>query len=125
MAGIATLRAVVLDCPDPMRLAEFYAALVGGEITGAEGDDWVSLRDGAEVRLSFQQADDHQAPFWPDPTRPQQFHLDVTVDDVDTAEEQVLAIGATKTDLQPGVEADENWRVYLDPAGHPFCLCWD
>ncbi len=125
MAGIATLRAVVLDCPDPMGLAEFYAALVGGEITGSPGDDWVSLRDGAEVRLSFQQADDHQPPSWPDPTRPQQFHLDVTVDDVDTAEAQVLALGATKPEVQPGVEADENWRVYLDPAGHPFCLCWD
>lgn len=115
----------MLDCPDPMRLAEFYAALVGGEITGSPGDDWVSLRDGAEVRLSFQQADDHQPPSWPDPTRPQQFHLDVTVDDVDTAEAQVLALGATKPELQPGVEADENWRVYVDPAGHPFCLCWD
>ena len=60
----------------------------------------------------------------PDPKVPQQFHVDLTVDDVDAAEQAVRALGATKTAEQPGVP-DGNWRVYLDPAGHPFCLCWD
>jgi catechol-2,3-dioxygenase len=124
MPGIAKLRAVVLDCPDPVALAEFYAALVGGEVD-ADEDDWVTLRDGADVLLSFQRADDYQPPDWPNPDKPQQFHIDVTVDDVDTAEKQVLALGATKHRLQPGVDSGENWRVYVDPAGHPFCLCWD
>jgi catechol-2,3-dioxygenase len=124
MPGIAKLRAVVLDCPDPVALARFYAALVGGEVDAGE-DDWVTLRDGAEVLLSFQRADDYQPPDWPNPDKPQQFHIDVTVDDVDTAEKQVLALGATKHRLQPGVDSGENWRVYVDPAGHPFCLCWD
>lgn len=55
----------------------------------------------------------------------QRFHIDVTVDDVEVAEREVLALGATKasTDLQFGM--DDNWLVFLDPAGHPFCLCWD
>lgn len=125
MAGIATLRAVVLDCPDPVGLARFYGALVGGEVTVLDDGDWVTLRDGGDVRLSFQRVDDYQPPDWPSPDKPQQFHIDVTVDDVDTAEEQVLALGATKHALQPGVDRGESWRVYLDPAGHPFCLCWD
>jgi hypothetical protein len=121
------MRAVVLDCPDPRVLAEFYRGLVGGEITFDDGD-WVSLRDGGEVRLSFQRVDDHQPPGWPDGDPPQQFHIDVTVDDVDAAEAEVLALGATKHPNQPGdpsEDADDWWRVYLDPAGHPFCLCWD
>jgi catechol-2,3-dioxygenase len=122
MAGIAKLRAVVLDCPDPLALAEFYRALVGGEITHAD-DDGVKLRDGGEVVLSFQRAPDYQPPDWPSAERPQQFHIDVTVDDVSEAEPQVLALGGRRHDVQPG-EA-EGWRVYLDPAGHPFCLCWD
>ncbi len=54
---------------------------------------------------------------WPDPDRPQQFHLDVMVDDVDAAEPRVLALGAQRL-TEPG---DDN-RVYADPAGHPFCL---
>jgi hypothetical protein len=121
MAGIARMRAVVLDGPDPLALAEFYQRLVGGEITYAD-DEWVKLR-GDDVLLSFQRADDHVPPTWPSGERPQQFHVDVTVDDVDAAEPQVLAAGARRHEHQPG-EA-EGWRVYLDPAGHPFCLCWD
>jgi catechol-2,3-dioxygenase len=124
MPGIAKLRAVVLDCPDPVALAEFYGALVGGEVT-VDGADWVTLRDGDDVRLSFQLASDYQPPDWPSPDKPQQFHIDVTVDDIDTAEKQVLALGATKHVVQPGDDAGEPFRVYLDPAGHPFCLCWD
>jgi catechol-2,3-dioxygenase len=119
MPGIASLRAVVLDCPDPHGLAEFYRELVGGEITYAD-DEWVALRDGSDVKLSFQLAPDHQPPVWPSADRPQQFHIDVTVDDIGKAEPQVLALGARKHEVQPGTD----FRVYLDPAGHPFCLCW-
>ena len=122
--AIARMRAVVLDCPDPRALVEFYRELVGGEITYAD-DEWVNLRDGAEVLLSFQRADNYRPPDWPDGEPPQQFHVDVTVDDVDAAEQQVLAWGATRHAVQPGVDNDDTFRVYLDPVGHPFCLCWD
>ena len=122
MAPVARMRAVVLDCPDPRALADFYQRLVGGQVTYAD-DEWVNLRDGEQVNLSFQRAEDYQPPAWPDSERGQQFHIDVTVDDVEQAEREVLALGATRADTQPG--ADENWRVYLDPVGHPFCLCWD
>jgi predicted enzyme related to lactoylglutathione lyase len=122
MAGIARMRTIVLDCPDPLALARFYGELLGWEVTYAD-DDWVNLA-GPGGKLSFQLAPDYVAPTWPDPKVPQQFHVDVTVDDVDAAEQAVLALGATKTAEQPGVP-DGNWRVYLDPAGHPFCLCWD
>jgi Glyoxalase-like domain len=120
---LARMRSVVLDCPQPRVLAEFYRGLVGGEITFAE-DDWVVLEvDG--LRVAFQQADEFAPPTWPTGERPQQFHLDVTVDDVDAVEPEVLALGATKHETQPGEDGGDSFRVYLDPAGHPFCLCWD
>ena len=77
------------------------------------------------MRVAFQQADDFAPPAWPTGERPQQFHLDVTVDDVNSVEPRVLALEATKHALQPGEMAGEAFRMYLDPAGHPFCLCWD
>ena len=126
--ALTRLRSVVLDCPAPRALANFYRELVGGEITFAE-EDWVVLVvDG--LRLCFQQARDHQPPTWPIGERPQQFHLDVTVDDVEAVEPKVLALGATRHEVQPfeaaSSEDDEGgFRVFLDPAGHPFCLCWD
>ncbi|GAA3808715.1 VOC family protein [Sphaerisporangium flaviroseum] len=121
MSEIARMRAVVLDCPEPKALADFYSAVVGWKITKVD-DDWVSLSDGGEFRLSFQKADDYQPPNWPSSDHPQQFHLDLTVDDRKKAEAEVLALGAVKHPHQPG-EVDGGFTVFLDPAGHPFCLC--
>lgn len=122
MAGIARMRAVALDCPDPRALAEFYRELTGWQITYAD-EDWINLEGDGPVRLSFQRAPDHKPPVWPDPEHPQQLHLDLFVDDAEASEQRVLALGATKPEYQPGHQPDGNWRVYLDPAGHPFCLC--
>lgn len=118
---IAELECVVLDCPDPYGLAEFYQGVLGGEINHPDprwstDDDWATLHTPAGVVLAFQRAATHRAPRWPDPKHPQQFHLDLRVADLDAAEQEVLALGATVLDR------GRDWRVYADPAGHPFCL---
>ncbi|RSS79781.1 VOC family protein [Streptomyces sp. WAC06614] len=119
--AIATLGAVVLDCPDPLALASFYAALLGGEpATGEDAPDWVDLTGHGGTPLAFQQAPGHVPPAWPSAAGGQQFHLDLTVADLDAAEEQVLALGAKALDTE---DRSRGWRVYADPAGHPFCLC--
>ncbi len=117
MAPIARLTAVVLDCPDPHKLAAFYGELTGWQVEYGE-PEWVTLNTGTGLRVCFQESAEHVPPAWPDPTGPQQVHLDLSVEDLDAAEERVLALGAVKPDYQPG----ETWRVYADPAGHPFCL---
>jgi catechol-2,3-dioxygenase len=126
MPPIARLRAVVLDCPDPLALAQFYAALVGGEVKPST-DDWVTLRDGDTVLLSFQGVEDYRAPDWPSADNPQQMHIDVTIpaDGLAAAEQAVQAVGARRHDYQPGLDTGDTFVVYLDPVGHPFCLCWD
>lgn len=119
MTSIATLSLTALDCPDPRVLAEFYAAVTGWPVEDDDADaGWVQLRNQAGATLAFQQVESYQAPTWPDGDRPQQLHLDFDVPDLDTAEAQVLALGARKHDHQPGT----TFRVFLDPAGHPFCL---
>lgn len=114
---IGELRSVVLDCPDPSSLASFYEELLGMDRI-IDRDDWVALKraDGGP-RVSFQQVDPYSPPQWPGQVVPQQLHLDVTVDDLDTAEAEVLALGATDAGYR-----EDDFRVYLDPAGHPFCL---
>jgi hypothetical protein len=115
--------AVVLDCPDPVALAGFYVALLGWPdppVVSHEGQ-WVDLVNPAGgMTLEFQHAEEYQAPTWPDPAVPQQFHLDVKVSDLDAAEQHALALGAKILDASPD---HPTWRVYADPAGHPFCLC--
>ena len=116
---IGQVHSVVIDAPDPYALASFYATLLGMEVKGEPGDDWVTIT-GAGYRFSFQEAPGLVPPDWPNPERPQQFHLDVYVADVDEAEPRVLERGARRL---PGGGGD--FRVYADPVGHPFCLVWD
>ncbi|MFF5896896.1 VOC family protein [Streptomyces argenteolus] len=119
---IATYSLVALDCPDPRALAGFYQAVVGGEITN-EHEDWYTLHVPGGARIAFQRATDHRPPEWPRADHnSQQAHLDFDVPDIDRAQEEVLALGATPLDLDDeGGKRD--FRVYADPAGHPFCLC--
>jgi catechol 2,3-dioxygenase-like lactoylglutathione lyase family enzyme len=118
--AIARFPGLVIDCPDSRTLAAFYAAMLGWEVAVKEEDDWVDIRPaGGSDCISFQQVDDYRPPTWPGQDAPQQMHLDVIVDDLDEGEAAVLHLGATKHDTQPG----EKFRVFLDPAGHPFCLC--
>ncbi len=113
---IGRLHHVIIDCPDPPALAAFYSELLGLPVTWQEADFAVVARNDTSSGIAFQLAPDHQPPRWPDPRWPQQFHLDVMVDDVVAAEPQVLALGARL--LQGG----DGLRIYADPAGHPFCL---
>jgi len=119
MAGMAIARfpSLVIDCPDPGVLANFYGTMLDWKIE--PGSDWAEIRADYGQSISFQQVSDYQAPVWPAQDHPQQMHVDVIVDDLDTAEAAVVELGATKHDHQPGT----TFRVFLDPAGHPFCLC--
>ncbi|MFC9289252.1 VOC family protein [Streptomyces sp. NPDC057052] len=127
MPPAARLRSVVLDCPDPRALADFYAAVVGGSPQAEEGDeDWYVLQVPGGPRLAFQRAEGLTPPEWPRSDRnSQQFHLDLdagaTWDEVDAAHARVLELGARPLDLEDREKKD--FQVYADPAGHPFCLC--
>ncbi|NNF54240.1 MAG: VOC family protein [Acidimicrobiales bacterium] len=117
--SIARFALVALDCPDPRSLAEFYQRIVGGEIREPVTEEWVRLLIPNGSDLGFQLDPSYQPPQWPYGL-PQQAHLDFDVSDLDEGEQAVLAAGARKADHQP---SPDDWRVFLDPAGHPFCLC--
>lgn len=115
---VGRLDVVALDCPDPHALARFYQGLVGGEVVEHPAGHWVEVHT-PQGKVAFQQVDGHRRPTWPEGDVPTQAHVDVDVDDLDEAEPGALALGATKADHQP---SPEDFRVFLDPAGHPFCL---
>lgn len=115
-----SLATVVLDCPDAHILANFYLELLGWEVKWSE-PQWVLIRppEGGTC-LSFQSEADYLSPVWPERPGEQQkmLHLDIRVDDLDEAGTHAIAAGATLAGFQP----QDDVRVYLDPAGHPFCL---
>jgi catechol 2,3-dioxygenase-like lactoylglutathione lyase family enzyme len=110
---------VVLDTDDPPRMADFYTALLGWKVERTD-DDWITLRGDGEARIAFQLALNHKPPTWPDNDVPQQVHFDFAVEDLDAASAYAVSIGARPVE---GPERSEDFRVFLDPSGHPFCLC--
>jgi glyoxalase superfamily protein len=120
MRGVSRrLGTVVLDCAEPSTLAAFWSAVLELPVT-EKSDEWWELAamDGG-MALAFQRVARHRAP---GRGRPQQLHLDIAVDDLDAAEDLVLSLGAiARSDRKTG--GGKPWRVYADPAGHPFCLC--
>jgi predicted enzyme related to lactoylglutathione lyase len=118
--AIARFPVVVLDCPEPKALAEFYGALLDWQVAQNDADHWSARAEYGDC-LVFQKVEAFTPPQWPGQDVPQQMHIDVVVDDLDAAEAAVLELGATRHEHQPGT----TYRVFLDPAGHPFCLCSD
>lgn len=110
----------MIDAADMDAEAQFWSALLDSPVVRRD-DDWTTL-EGRGVRLAVKLAPDHVPPQWPEPSRPQQLHLDVEVEDIDEAERRVLALGARRLPDPPDAE---EFRVYADPAGHPSCLVFD
>ena len=113
---------VNIDVPALAPALDFYLPAFGLHVGRRFGDDAIELL-GADAPIYLL----HKAPatvaagdcrrdyarHWTP------IHCDVVVDDLDAAEAAVLKLGATKHEHQPGT----TFRVFLDPAGHPLCLC--
>jgi catechol 2,3-dioxygenase-like lactoylglutathione lyase family enzyme len=115
---IGRLEKTVIDCPDPRALAGFYCQVLGMRVN-EDSDAWVVIGSAPGRReVAFQRAAEWVPPRWPDPAHPQQMHLDIRVPDPDRAEEKLLALGAARV----RGEREAGFRVFTDPAGHPFCI---
>jgi predicted enzyme related to lactoylglutathione lyase len=113
----AALSMVNIDSADPARLARFYAAALGWEVTYS--DDSYGMVEGNGIKIGFGKIEGFRPAQWPDEAGAKRFHLDLQVDDLDEAAGRLCAIGASQPDFQPGAG---RWRVLLDPDGQPFCL---
>jgi catechol 2,3-dioxygenase-like lactoylglutathione lyase family enzyme len=114
---------VVLDAPDAPALAHFYSDLLGWEISGESPEDAALSPTSGVAYLAIQTSEGYVRPTWPNVDQQQQMmmHLDFQVDDMDAAVAHALELGAEEAEHQP----QEDVRVMLDPAGHPFCLYTD
>jgi hypothetical protein len=73
--------------------------------------------------LNFEYEVKFTRPAWPaaDGGQNATQHLDIAVADLDETVRWAITVGATLADVQP----QQDVRVMLDPAGHPFCLFED
>ncbi len=112
---------IVFDAADLAAESAFWAGLLGGAVSAE--DDWHTVSVDGEPRVAVQLAPGHIPPQWPG-GMPQQIHLDLFVDDIASAHEEALALGARLLRAADDPAASSGFQVYADPAGHPFCLCW-
>lgn len=118
------LGTIVFDTADPNASAEFWTALLGWTVAPEDSsDDWTTIKGDGGTTIAFQLAPDHVPPTWPDPTVPQQAHLDLYTDDIPAALARAVQLGAVVID-DGRVERDTQFRVLRDPGGHPFCICF-
>ncbi len=119
----------VIGTPDPPGLAEFYRSLLGWRYRDEDHEadpNWIVIKpledsDANPVPgLSFQIEEQHVPPVWPAGPDDQQMqlHLDIGVEDLEAGVDRAEELGATQASYQP----QDDVRVMLDPAGHPFCL---
>ena len=116
---VGYLASISIDCPDPDALVSFYCDLLGLEEFFATPDRGVVSLSGAGPMLTLMRVETYEPPSWPGGPQHKQMHFDLAVDDLDIAVAEALAIGAVEAAVQPSAQ---QWRVLLDPIGHPFCL---
>jgi catechol 2,3-dioxygenase-like lactoylglutathione lyase family enzyme len=131
---LMAVTSVTIGAPAPRDLAAFYARLLGWPVTATDParpgmppeDGWAQLRPphGQEgPTLNFEYEVRFARPVWPaaDGAQNATQHLDIAVGDLDETVSWALAAGAALAEFQP----QDDVRVMLDPAGHPFCLFLD
>jgi catechol 2,3-dioxygenase-like lactoylglutathione lyase family enzyme len=121
MISKLTIGDISIDCSNPQRTRDFYAALTGWEKQKAYGCHAIVSENG--LTILFMGCDfEYIPPVWPEEPGKQQkqMHFNFQVDDLPSAVEEAIKLGATKASAQYG---GEHFVTLLDPEGHPFCLC--
>lgn len=131
---VLEVAAVTIGAPDPRALAAFYVRLLGWTLAASDPprpgqppeDGWAQVRPPAGVAaptMNFEFEPYYVPPTWPSVAGEQEImeHLDIAVGDLDASVDWAISVGARPADYQP----QEDVRVMLDPAGHPFCLFLD
>ena len=123
MAPNLTIGELMIDCANAEREREFYANLMDWDRTVA--CDCLAVKTDIGITILFVETDiPYVPPIWPEEPGEQQkqMHLDFTVDDLPSAVDKAIRLGATKAAMQYG-DGGEHFVTMLDTEGHPVCLC--
>ncbi|MFY1652853.1 VOC family protein [Solwaraspora sp. WMMB762] len=115
-------RTIVFEAADIQAESTFWAELLSGSVEAK--DTWHNVWVDGDWHIAVQLAPEHVSPTWPDNGWSQQVHLDFYIEDLEAAHEKVLELGGRLVKAVDDPAARTGFRVYADPAGHPFCLAW-
>ena len=113
------LQNISVDCPDPARLAAFWADVLGWRVTSVDTEEVVveppagSREEGVVPDLVFLLVPDDKAV-------KNRLHLDLRPNDQVAEVERLIELGATRVDV--GQSSEATWVVLADPDGNEFCV---
>jgi predicted enzyme related to lactoylglutathione lyase len=112
--SVLKLESVVTDCVDPQRLADFYGALLGTEVSRrVPGFIWLAPAGDAATSLAFQRV--------PDPTPGKnRLHFDLSTPDLSTARDRIEQLGGSFVETHQ--IGGFSWSTFADPEGNVFDL---
>src|SRR5687767_7609573 len=108
---------LVLDCADPVKLADFWSSALGYTNAGAAGS-YVMLVDAdkKEPQLLLQRVEEPKA-------GKNRLHFDIHTPDVDGEVARLEQLGAVRIVPDPIEEHGMRWVVMADPEANEFCVC--
>ena len=114
---MATKIGLVLDCADPVALADFWSAALGYTTLGGAGG-YVLLVDGTgqQPKLLLQGVPEEKA-------GKNRMHLDIEVGDIEAEATRLEGLGARRVATEQMHEHGTSWVLMTDPEGNEFCVC--
>lgn len=108
---------LVLDCTDPHRLADFWAAALDYVNVGSAGA-YVALHpsDGSGPKLLLQQVADPK-------TAKNRMHIDIDAADIEAEAARLIGLGARRATDTSCHEHGNTWIMMVDPEANEFCIC--
>src|SRR5688572_6445541 len=108
---------LVVDCADPVALAEFWGPALGYVSVGEVGSYVALFPDGRPgPKLLLQRVDE------PKVTK-NRVHFDIEVPDIEAEATRLVDLGATRVRESPLSEHGSTWVLMADPEGNEFCVC--
>jgi len=121
--AVGTLRRFVVDVNDLSTGEAFWSAVTGLEVRfSGFGNQFSGLGDKGKGSILLQLVPEAKGDF------KNRAHIDLTVDDVDRATDEVVLLGGTVIKPNgpfPPDDTELEWAVVADPFGNEFCLIRD
>ena len=121
MEHTLTAVGVVMDCADPVRLADFWQEAIGFTARTGDGEPYVTL-SGSELRRPLNHLTLQRVP---EPkTVKNRTHIDLFAGDVAAEVDRLVGLGASVTGRMPEGATGEDlvFAELADPEGHEFCV---
>ena len=115
------IQCLTIDCKNPRALAEFWAKVLGWEVTHENvNESYLERTVNGEISpdypdILFLRTNDEKV-------IKNRLHLDLRPNNQEKEVNRVLSLGAKKIEIGQSSDSSTTWVVMADPEGNEFCI---